>query len=169
VELAKITLAAHKKGDRGGEIVLSNSAQELFVNCYPELVQNYPGVLGPILARGAAQVRRLAQVYCLLDGREIITDQHLEAALCIWRYSSDSSRMIFGTASIDRNEDRVLEFLADGPKSRDQVRSELFRRNMLASELDGLIGRLATAGRIVVETQPQPGKKGRPTTTLRKL
>jgi hypothetical protein len=168
-ELARLTIAAHSMNERCGQLVFSNSAEALWGHVYPELVQEHRGILGPILARGAPYVRRLAQIYCQLDGKDMIAEEHLESALAIWRYSQDSSRLIFGDREINRDADRILDFLDEGPKTREQLRGGLFRGNLLSKELDALLDDLQRSRFIICEKKRAPSRRGRPTSIYRRV
>ena len=43
--------------------------------------------IGSIIARGAAHIRRLQPIFCLIDRNGAVTVEHLKAALAIWEYS----------------------------------------------------------------------------------
>jgi hypothetical protein len=168
-ELARLTIAAHSANERRGELVLSNAAQALWVHVYPELVQDHRGILGPILARGAPYVRRLAQIYCQLDGKDLIAEGHLESALAILRYAQDSAGLIFGDREINRDADRILDFLAEGPKTREQIRGGLFKGNLLSKEVDALLADLQRSRLIICERVPTRIRRGRPATVWRRV
>ena len=162
-ELAQLTLQAHS---RQGEIALSQSAEDLWLHVYPELSQEHRGVVGSLLARGPAYVRRLAQVYAMLDGKESMTSDHLEAALALWRYSSDSAKFIFGEREVDEKAQKILDFLAEGPRKREDIRSDCLQRRVLAPDLDRVLADLVQAGRIAVEPL---ATKGRPASVYRRI
>jgi hypothetical protein len=67
------------------------------------------GVAGVITSRAATQVLRLAVVYALAAKTDTVDVSHLEAALAVWRYCSESVSAIFGTVTGSRDADRYLD------------------------------------------------------------
>jgi hypothetical protein len=76
------------------------------------------------------QVLRLSGVYALLDRSRIIRVQHLHAALAFWDYAERSAELIFGNASGDPVEDRILKALTGrfGGMTRTEI-SKCFSAN----------------------------------------
>jgi hypothetical protein len=80
--------------------------------------------------RGAPIARRLAMIYAILDGNTShITCEHLEGALALWRYLADSARIIFGESEANpwAQQLQLLDFLEDGPKSKEAICSDCFK------------------------------------------
>jgi hypothetical protein len=125
---------------RLGEVELRDEPESrtLWHEVYPRLSEGRPGLVGSVISRAEAQVRRLALVYALLDGSAVIRRVHLEAALEVWRYAEESALAVFGEALGDPTADRLLVLLqqvgADGC-SRTEM-SGHFARNLRAAELD---------------------------------
>ena len=80
-ELARVIEYAHSRDRNNAQLVMSNSAQSFYVDCYAELTQEHAGILGAVTSRAAAQAQRLAMTYALLDGADRIEQQHVEAGL----------------------------------------------------------------------------------------
>jgi hypothetical protein len=116
---------------------------------------------GAATARAEAHAARLALIYALLDSSEQITDQHLAAALAVWRYAQASSAWIFGDSLGDPTADDIWTLAKDRPNgiSRTDVR-DLFSRNKKAREIDRALSALEDAGRL--ERQPHTDTRGRP-------
>lgn len=112
------------------EVRFTPKAEKLWRKRYSKLSAARPGMLGAITSRGEAQVLRLALIYALLDGKKEIRTQHLQAALSVWRYCTDSARFIFGESLGDKLADRILHALRRTSKgrSRTEIR-ELLGRN----------------------------------------
>ncbi len=72
-------------------------ATERWRDVYEDLSDDHPGAWGSVTARAEAHVLRLSLLYALLDASPTVRLSHLEAALAVWRYCSDSARFIFGT------------------------------------------------------------------------
>lgn len=121
---------------QAGEIAWDDNARRLWEEVYPALSEGKPGLLGAILARAEAQVRRLAMVYALLDCSPVVRECHLRAGLALWRYCEQSAQFIFGESTGDPVADRILRALRDAPDglTRTEIR-DVFDRNEKASTI----------------------------------
>ena len=128
-ELARVIEYAHSRSAADAELTMSNSARDHWAACYPEFTQDHPGILGAVTSRAEAQALRLAMDYAQYDGAERIELQHLEAALTFWRYSFDSAAYIFEGAELDPVAQQIMEALATGPKTQNEI-VDLFGRNL---------------------------------------
>lgn len=99
---------------RNQPIDLDEQAIALWDRAYIELTQDVPGVLGAATSRGEAYVLRLAMVLALLDRSNVITVDHLSAAIEIWQFSFASAEFIFGNSCSD-SRDKVVQILKDNP------------------------------------------------------
>jgi len=103
------------EGGIQGKIGFSADATELWKELYGgELEPPDHKVVGALLARSHAQVRRLALIYTVLDGSGETTVKHLDAALAIWRHSRDGILELFGDTCGHRIGDKILEFRSYG-------------------------------------------------------
>jgi hypothetical protein len=130
---------------------------------YPFLTEERAGMFGAITSRAAPHVLRLALIYSLLDLSEHIREEHLKAALAVWRYAEDSVRFIFGDVIGDPTADAILTALKDKPAglTRTEI-SEVFHRNKTAEQIEAALRVLATQGRIrceFVETQGRTAER----------
>jgi hypothetical protein len=146
-ELARLTIHAHAPNEHGGRIVMTNHAADYWAHIYPELTLDYPGMYGVLTARAEAQVLRIALTYALLDGVDMIGEQHLEAALALWRYSTDSVQLIFADADSDPDANKLIAALGNGPMSQTQI-GRLFAGHKDQKKLTALLRRLQDTGRI---------------------
>lgn len=130
----------------------SSAASELWVQHYTEL-QNPPEELSGIADRARPQVVRLALIYAVLDGSELIDRQHLAAALEVWRYCQSSAQTIFNRGNRSSSDiNRLKEFVVErGKVSRTQVSTELFKRKRSKDDLDQLFDVLAGDGFRITE------------------
>lgn len=155
-------LAAAVEFARGvGEMARDETARELWHAVYPDLSQEVPGLLGAVIARAEAQTMRLACVYALLDASQVVTREHLEAALAVWGYCEASARFIFGEALGDPTADTILRALRQAANglTRTEI-SDLFGRNRRASDISRALGRLHGASLAIC--LPDTGTGGRP-------
>jgi hypothetical protein len=122
------------------------------------------GLSGALVARGPAQVIRLALNYALIDkAKEALTREHLEAAIALWEYSERSVVYIFGAGTGNLAADAILGML---PKVGDGAQWEVVKRELgirAAGELDTavvLLTRLHKV-RLVQVRRPNGGRPRR--------
>jgi hypothetical protein len=149
------------------EMGWGSQTRDLWAEHYPRLAQGYPGLFGYLTARSEAQVLRLAIVYALADSSLEITPEHLLAALEVWRYVSESTRLIFGLKTGDPLADRIREGLRTSPAglSRTEIRN-LFNRHESESRIEAALEVLAGLGFVkkeVVSTAGRPREVWRAT------
>lgn len=103
------------------QVGFTSEAKEMWSIIYEELGTIPGGTVGAILSRAEPHVLRIATIYAALDRSSLITPEHLEAALEIWRYSSASVRWIFG--GVDANEtvqdatrEKIFTFISRNPE-----------------------------------------------------
>jgi hypothetical protein len=147
-----------------GELRRDEEARAIWRKVYPSLSEGKPGLAGALLARGEAQVMRLASLFALLDRSAVIRAQHLAAALALWEYCERSVRFIFGDSLGDDVADEILSALTkhkDSGMTRTELR-DLFDRNMAAGRIAkalGLLERYGLASCRTVETGGRPAEK----------
>ena len=153
-ELARVIKYAHTRDK--AQLVMSDSAQTHYVDCYAELTQEHAGILGAVTSRAAAQAQRLAMTYALLDGADLIEHQHVEAGLNFWRYCFDSAAYIFKGAEIDPVAQKIMKALATGPKTQTEI-SNLFDRHLPKDRLKSVLTDLQERGRITMAIEKTDG------------
>jgi len=116
-------------------------AAVLWRSLYPDLSQEKDGLVGSIVARGEAQVMRLACIYALLDKSATVGLKHLESAFALWEYSEDCVRFIFGESVGDPMVDKILAGL---PMDETEIR-DLFGRHR-GPEIDRALTFILTKG-----------------------
>jgi hypothetical protein len=127
-------------------IEFNESAYELWDGLYPSLSAERPGLLGSMLARSEAQVSRLAFVYAVLDGCNLVEPQHLLAATALWEYCEASVHYIFGEKLGDPAADSILSALREGKNGMTRTEiSNLFGRHVGAERIDRTLERLLRA------------------------
>ena len=150
---------AHAQRDR--PVSFTDAAREQWIDIYPQLSAERPGMHGAATARAEAHTARLALIYALLDSSDQITDRHLAAGLAVWTYAQASSAWIFGDSLGDPTADDIWTLAKDRPAgiSRTEVR-DLFSRNKKAREIDRALGALEDAGRL--QRRSHTDGRGRP-------
>jgi hypothetical protein len=154
-------LDASDRGDMG----LTERAWRLWDEVYEDLSTVPSGMLGAATARAAAQVRRLAIIYALLDRKPRVSPDHLRAALAVWRYSADSAALLFGNALGDPTADALLSLLRANPDGmRLKAIHDAFARHRSAEEISRALDALSERD-LVRQTRESTG--GRPATRWR--
>ena len=149
----------------GGELTLSELAQEKWKRNYHDLSADRSGMAGALLGRAEAQVMRLAGLYAVLDGQCIIDLVHLKAALALWQYAEASTCMIFGDSLGDPTADTILKALRARNELTDSEISALFQRHKPETELERAKQVLFQAGLahcVTIETDGRPQTVWRP-------
>lgn len=157
--LAEKVKSAGDHARRLTELDRDPAARERWHAAYPELSAGHPGMLGAVTSRGEAQVTRLAALYAVLDERDRIAVEHLDAALEVWRYCEASAAYVFGQSLGDPLADALLDALRDagGRMTRTEVRDH-FARHAEAARLAAAIGSLQAAGLVRVEQEDTGGR-----------
>lgn len=156
-EIAKVITLAHSRPSR--TLVMSNSAQDHWCTVYPELTQDYPGILGAITSRQEAHARRLALTYAQLDGADYIEIHHLEAALALCRYSFDTCRYLFGEADLDPDVRKIIEALTPEKKlTTTEIRREAFSGHIKKERLRAVLQGMQDQGRVTMREEPTEGR-----------
>jgi hypothetical protein len=140
-----------------------SAARDMWAEAYPSLTNDAPGLAGALTARAAPQVMRLALINALMDRSDKIREQHLKAALALWRYSEASVLQVFGDTLGDPIADAILAALRvrkpDG-MSRNDIR-ELFSRNVESARIGAALDALRKGGK--AEQHTVYAARGRPT------
>jgi hypothetical protein len=154
--------AAIKAARKLGEVKLTAAAEECFAASYRSLTQENPTVIGAILSRGPAHVRRLALLYALARQSGVVDVVDVESALAFWRVCAKSVESIFGTETGDAIADRILRQM---PKSSEFTLTMLRRkvlgtgniqRDRLHHAIDALIE--AYPDEFALSEQKTPGR-----------
>ncbi len=106
---------------------------------------------------------RLSLLYALLDCADRIELVHIEAALALWRYCEASARMIYGDRLGIRDADLLDDALDHAGKrgmTRQEIGERLFSNHGGAKRIDGAVGPLIAAKRIVEQRKPTGGRYG---------
>jgi hypothetical protein len=143
------------------EMSRSSDASEMWVAAYPGFHPETEGLAAAAVARAEAHVARLSVTYALTDGSEVIEAEHLAAALALWRYCTDTARMVFdkssGDLAVERDLNRIEQvLLATGPNGITLTELQgRFSNHM--KELRGKIGKLVEQGRAFTEEEETGG------------
>ncbi|MFD7653992.1 DUF3987 domain-containing protein [Actinosynnema sp. NPDC059797] len=155
-----------RDGAQIGALSFTERGAQLWRSLYVEFGIDH-GDGGPVeqfLSRTAPNCLRIAGVHAALDGTDLIDAHHLTAAAALVRYSIASARSIF---TADPTLTRLAAWISEAGttgRTREEVRSDFFKRNKNANEVTALLGQLIDAGQVTRTTRPAAGGKGgRPT------
>lgn len=132
------------------EVSFTPGAKEFWSDQYSALSCDLPGRLGAITARSEAQTIRLALSCALLDGKDKIDIVHIQIALAIWRYCSDSAKFLFGSKQADPDLQLILQALSTGHKNTTQLHA-LFGNHKSKEFMRDLLNQLQTSRKIIGE------------------
>jgi hypothetical protein len=142
-----------------GQMELSEDAWLIWESIYSKLGEPKPGLYGAVVSRGDAQMRRLALLYALLDGKGVIEPEHLAAARAVWRYCVSSAFYLFGDRQIDPFANRVLDELRHAPNGL--TRTELhtaFGRHVTKGTLSSALAQLLRDNLVRRDIRPTAGR-----------
>jgi len=142
------------------EIAFSKQAQEAWVDEYYQHLtsQNGNGLLGVVLNRGEAQVRRLALLFTLLDDENETSLKHLDQAMTAWKYCEDSAAYIFKGQAQDSVAKKIAKALQDkGQLTGTEIR-DLFSRNVKKDRIEKAIEELVTSDTAEMVSEPTGGR-----------
>jgi hypothetical protein len=148
----------HGKGCR--EIGMDESARRIWPAMYEALDADRHRILGAVLRRATAIVRRFAVVYALLDCENVVRDVHLQAAAAYRKYCEDSARYVFGDALGGLAEKLRTGLRESGQKgmTRAEVRAVAGSNNIPASEIDAALRLLLDQGLAERESEATGGR-----------
>jgi len=101
------------------EVTLSDQAELVWCELYPQITEDHPGKAGSLMARSEVYARMLAMIFALLDKRTVIESDDLMTALEWVRYWRDTIQYVFHTAEqqdgLDEFTTAVLAAVANQP------------------------------------------------------
>ena len=145
-------LGAHLAEAKGrGRMRFSTGARATWWEAYARMAgagHDANGIVAGLLARAEAHVLRLSLLYALIDGAASIGLAHLEAALALWEYSTDSVAKVFAPVVGDPLAEAIRDALLVRPDgmTRTEIR-DFFGRNRTGAALEAALSSLARAGR----------------------
>jgi hypothetical protein len=145
--IEKMRLAYDLASEIPGELRFTPEAEAHWRRIYPDLSGDRTGLLGALLSRAEAQVRRLACIYAALDSAPETRAEHLLAALAVWEYVERSVAFIFRDNTGNPDADRILAALitSESGLTRTMI-SELFGRHLSTERTDQALGALQALG-----------------------
>ncbi|WP_157137618.1 hypothetical protein [Solidesulfovibrio carbinoliphilus] len=152
-DLFNVVALAHECG----VVNLDAQAREMWRMVYSDLSKDHPGLAGCIINRGEAQALRLALVYALLDGQNMIGEPHLRAGLAFWDYCKTSALYVFGGRESSPIADKILVALKNGPLTTTDLHRVMGNHATKDTIKDALQSFVAS-GRIIQTEEKTAGK-----------
>jgi hypothetical protein len=146
--------------EREREITFDEQAKEAWVYEYYQKLSSRPenGLLGVILNRSEAQVRRQALLFTLLDGESKTGLKHLDQAMAAWQYCEDSACYIFKGQAQDSVARKISQALQEkGSLTGTEIR-DLFSRNVKKDRIEKAIQELVTSDTAEMVSEPTGGR-----------
>lgn len=143
-----------------GRAKMTEEAVKAWSAVYPKLSREQPGLVGAVIARAEAQVIRLALIFALLDRRDAIAFEHLEAALAAWTYCEASALRIFGDSLGDPVADEILQALRQSAPSG-MTRTDIynfFGRHRHSDQIGAALRLLVKTGKVRSESRKTSGR-----------
>lgn len=135
------------------------NAELVWAAFYNQIEDDTPGIIGAMTARMEAQMLRLAMLFALMDGSDMIDVDHFYAAGAVWDYCARSVVHIFGDHTGDNVADRILEAVRRSKEGLDETaQSDLFGRHESAERLRTARKTLIDSGLIVVSDESTGGR-----------
>jgi hypothetical protein len=144
-----------------GEMGRSPDADSRWNDIYTQLAEfSDQGLVGAVTARAEAQILRLSIIYALLDGSRKVECVHVNAAVSLWTYCSDSAKGIFGGSTGHPLQTLVLSHVRRaGPSGMDrQAIHSALGRHTKAKALGAALERLRSDGKIVTRKEKTGGR-----------
>ncbi|MCM2353983.1 MAG: YfjI family protein [Pseudobdellovibrio sp.] len=161
--LSNLLKIAIGKARERGVMRFSHDGLIFWEGFYESLSNDDPTIVGSLTARQEAQVRRLAMIIALMNGKDLIDAESLIFAVKIFDYSIETLREIYGHSFGDPLTDKMFDLLKSSPdgSSRSEI-SNFFGRNYQKGNLDRSLELLKSQGLIkCIKSQNPAG--GRPT------
>ena len=141
-------------------IEMSEAATQRWCKIYPQLSAERSGLGGAATNRAEAYTRRIALTYALLDAKNIIELEHLEAALALWQYAEDSAKYIFGGKMENPVAQKILDALESALEKRMSLTEihKLLSRHVRKEEIEMAINEMVASGKVEVGKKKTRGR-----------
>ena len=146
----------------GKEIRFSEDGRSAWNQFYRSVNDNLHGVIGKLLGRTEAHVLRLSMIYAVLNNHDpcLIEAEHIQAAIAVWDYCSESVRYVFGgftdpgpVKRLDANLKKLYQALLRHPMTPSQVQNNVFKGNKTAPEVRQWLSELKNSGKVKCEAR----------------
>lgn len=148
------------KSPHGLRFKFSPEAQALWNEVYTHFMKNpESGIIGTLLNRNLVHAKKMAIIFAMVDKKNFIGKEHLEAALTIANYSKESIRFIFkdSATGLSNKHKKVLSLLEssfNNQASRTEVSKEALKKNSSKQEIEQIKSDLLNGDLITVTQTP---------------
>ncbi|HEY1843003.1 MAG TPA: DUF3987 domain-containing protein, partial [Mycobacterium sp.] len=157
--------AAYKAAAPRREMKFTDQFWGLWDAAYRELNRDRPDSRATeATARAVTMVLRLSMLYALLDSRDAIDVEHLDAALSLWAYAEHSARWLFSSHELEAQRESaggLATFILDGGeagRTRTEISREYFKGNKPAAEINAELAPLVHDG-VLIEIKEETGAR----------
>jgi len=77
------------------EMDMTSAAKQIWAPAYVAMSEGHAGRYGTMTDRGEAHIRRLANIYALMDMQDAVDVPHLRAAMALWSYCDATAEYLF--------------------------------------------------------------------------
>lgn len=154
------TSIAHSK--KVGKIDFNAEAKNHWFDLYKSISNDDCSIVGSLTARQESQIRRLAMIIALFNGKSYIDLNSLIFAEKIFEYSINTLKNIYGVSMGDPLTDRILDLVKSSPDglTKTELHKEL-SRNYQKGNLDNSLKLLKS--QFLLDCKKRQGPTGAPT------
>jgi Protein of unknown function (DUF3987) len=140
-------------------IAFDYDAQNYWNDFYRSINHSDCSIVGTLTAREEPQVRRLAMIITLFNGKNLIDLDSLKFAIEIYKYTIQTLKEIYGDTTGDPLTDRIYDLLKASPDGLSKsALSDLLSKNYPKHNLDNSVRLLLSQGRVVLEKHQTNGR-----------
>ncbi|MET0994743.1 MAG: DUF3987 domain-containing protein, partial [Mycobacterium sp.] len=162
---AKLFEDAYRSAVQRGELKFTDQFWRVWDCAYRELNRDRPDSRATdATARAVTMVLRLSLLYALIDRKDAIDAEHLDAALALWAYAEHSAKWLFSTHELEvqgESAGGLANFILEGGeagRTRTEISRDYFKRNKSAEEINAELVPLVHDG-VVIEIKDETGPR----------
>lgn len=148
-------LVKHLEAAKGLRVLkMSENANRLWVDSYPELTLDFSGAVGALSNRSETHAIRLAEIYAIALGHKMIQPDDLEAAIAVVKYSRVSTAIIFRGCPEDSRKVKILQALRAADNKRmalTDISVKVFKRNVASEAIQKMLSELESAKLVTIK------------------
>lgn len=169
VESVRFAISEDYRAVNTMQLKMSQEATALWIQEYPALTGESPGIAGALLVRVEVYCRMFAGIFALLDKTAVIEPQHIRAALAWINYWKASVSYIFQTLSakaeaerLDAASTEVLEYIRGSPGCTRTSLTNTFKHKFTGPQITAALNHLLNAAPPLINQQQLPRSDGKP-------
>ena len=164
-DAAKLFEDAYRAAVQRRELEFTDEFWALWDGAYRDLNRDRPDSRSTdATARAVTMVLRLSLLYALINGKDTIDAEHLDAALALWAYAEHSARWLFSTHELEVQREAaggLANFIREGGRdgrTRTEIYRGYFKSNIKAAEITAELTPLVHDG-VVIEIKDETGAR----------